>query len=133
MYGSVLSVDTWGNFITTATSRFAIDPSTPKIVFFTDSTTTIAKWDRLHIPDGNLKNLCSKWRRLNGWVSTVAHTIHWPMVVKYLPGENISLPHMLSHMGHLLQSRIELDADLPLTIHPIQVYAQVFPAAVVSY
>ena len=36
-------------------------------------------------------------------------------------------------MGHLLQSRIELDADLPLTIHPIQVYAQVFPAAVVSY
>ena len=133
MYGSVLSVDTWGNFITTATSRFAIDSSKPKIVFFTDSTTTIAKWTKLHVPDGNLKNLCSKWRRFNNWVCIVAHTIHWPLVVKYIPGERISLTHMLSHMGHLIQSRIELEADLPMMIHPIQIYAQAFPVAVVSY
>jgi len=133
MYGSVLSVNTWGNFITTATSRFVNDPSKPKIVFLTDSTTTISRWNKLHVPDGNLKNLCAKWRRFNNWVCIVANTIHWPLVVKYMPGENISLTHMLSHMGHLIQSRMELEADLPLMIHPLQIYAQVFPAAVVSY
>ena len=65
-YGAPFAVDTWGNYITTATSQF---PKTgdKKIVFFTDNKTSIAKWQTLHVPDGPLSNLCAKHRRLLHW------------------------------------------------------------------
>jgi hypothetical protein len=55
------------------------------------------------------------------------------MVVKYMPGEIISITHMMSHMAHLVQARIEMDAVLPKMMYPLRLSSQMFPAHVSSY
>ena len=135
--GIVQTVKSWGNYITTATSQYPKDPLglTAKIVAFSDSTTSIAKWLTIHIPEGSLSCLNAKKRRFNDWATITAHTIFWPMTIKFMPGTNISLPHMLTHMADMLQSRQNLESQLPKMQYPIQIISTLymFPARLVSY
>jgi hypothetical protein len=120
LWGQVLGVDTWGNYVTTATTSFPKNDETTKVTFFTDSTTALAKWQTLHLPEGPLSNACSKLRRILHWCDITSETQHWLMVVKYMPGEIISITHMMSHMAHLVQARIEMDPVLPKMMYPLR-------------
>jgi len=40
---------------------------------------------------------------------------------------------MMSHMAHLVQARIEMDAVLPKLMYPLRLSSQMFPAHVSSY
>ena len=61
------------------------------------------------------------------------------MHVGFIPGTNISLPHMMTHMADMIQSRIEMDSVLPKMMHPLQIIsarlgpALMYPARLVSY
>ena len=141
MYASIKAVGTWGNYLTTATSKYPRDPSgaTAKILFLSDSTTTIAKWVTIEIPAGKLDCLCAKKRRFNHWSALVAHCKYLPMHVGFIPGTNISLPHMMTHMADMIESRIALDSALPKMMYPLQLTsarlgpALMYPARLVSY
>ncbi len=85
---TVKGVQTWGNFMTTATSIYPRDPTglTVKILFLSDSTTTIAKWVTIHVPEGKLDCLCAKARLFNNWAAMVSHCQYLPMHVGFIPG-----------------------------------------------
>ena len=132
---TVKGVQTWGNFMTTATSIYPRDPTglTAKILFLTDSTTTVAKWVIIHVPEGKLECLCAKARRFNNWAAIVSHCQYLPMHVGFIPGTNISLPHMMTHMADMIRSRIDLAPELPKMMYNMQIISTMFPARVVSY
>ena len=111
----VQTVKTWSSYITTATSQYPKDPLglTAKIVAFSDSTTSIAKWLTIHVPEGQLSCINAKKRRFNDWATITAHTTFWPMTMKFMPGTNISLPHMMTHMAGMLDSRLASAPQLP--------------------
>jgi hypothetical protein len=51
LWGKVLGVNTWGNYITTVTASFPKNDETAKVACFTDSTTARAKWRTLSYKD----------------------------------------------------------------------------------
>ena len=136
-YAIVTAVKTWGNYLTTATSSYPKDPLglNAKIVAFSDSTTSIAKWLTIHVPEGPVPCSHAKKRRFNEWATSTAHTDFWPMTIKFMPGTNISIAHMMTHMADMLESRIALAPQLPKMQYPIQIISTMymFPARLVSY
>ena len=140
-YAAVIAVETWGNYMTTATSQYPKDPDDKKakILFLSDSKTAIAKWVTIHVPEGKLDCLCAKRRRFNNWAAMVSHCQYLPMHVEFIPGTNISLPHMMTHMADMIQARIEMDSVLPKMMYPLQIISTrlvpvlMHPARLVSY
>ena len=140
-YAAVIAVETWGNYMTTATSQYPKDPDDKKakILFLSDSKTAIAKWVTIHVPEGKLDCLCAKKRRFNNWAAIVSHCQYLPMHVEFIPGTNISLPHMMTHMADMIQARIEMDSVLPKMMYPLQIISTrlvpvlMHPARLVSY
>ena len=61
------------------------------------------------------------------------------MHVGFIPGTNISLPHMMTHLADMIQSRIAMDTALPKMMYPLQIIsarlvsALLYPARLVSY
>ena len=128
LLGIVEAVIRWGNFISIALSSFSPDPlgETAKLLFLSDSTTGISQWLSLHIPEGIMDHLSAKARRFYSWADKVAGTQYWPMSIRHIPGTEISLPHMLSHLGDQLRDRHH-------TFQTVGVSMSVLPIAIHSF
>ena len=107
LLGLVRMVENHGSYITTATARFPTDGPNfkAKIGFLSDSTTAIGRWKKLTIPIGDIAHLSAKSRRFFSWADICAGTEHWSFCISHLSGDNISLPHMLSHLGNLAKTK----------------------------
>ena len=107
LLGMVRMVEKHGSYITTATARFpTAGPNfKAKIGFLSDSTTAIGRWKKLTIPIGDIEHLSAKSRRFFSWADICAGTKYWPFCISHLSGDNISLPHMLSHLGNLAKTK----------------------------
>ena len=107
LLGMVRMVEKHGSYITTATARFpTAGPNfKAKIGFLSDSTTAIGRWKKLTIPIGDIEHLSAKSRRFFSWSDICAGTKYWPFCISHLSGDNISLPHMLSHLGNLAKTK----------------------------
>ena len=81
-----------------------------KIGFMSDSTTAIGRWKSLTLPVGAVDFLSAKARRFYSWADKVAGTIYWPFCISDMSGDDISLPHMMTHLGDLAKARQEEDA-----------------------
>ena len=95
------------SYITTATAKFPTSGPDfkAKIGFLSDSTTDIGRWKALTIPIGDIEHLSAKSRRFFSWSDICAGTHYWPFTINHLSGDNISLPHMLSHLGNLARTK----------------------------
>ena len=107
LLGIVEAVIRWGSFISIALSLFPPDPlgKSAKLLFLSDSTTGISQWLSLRIPEDWIDHLSAKARRFYSWADKVAGTQYWPMSVRHIPGTDICLPHVLSHLGDQLRDR----------------------------
>jgi len=127
LLGIVEAVLRWGSFISIALSSFSPDPlgETAKLLFLSDSTTGISQWKSLHIPDGIMDHLSAKARRFYSWADKVAGTQYWPMAIRHIPGTDICLPHMLSHLGDQLRDRHHAlkTVGVSLNVMPIAIHS----------
>ena len=110
LYGMVRVVTTYGGIITVATAQYPPGSGKPsKIGFWCDSTTAIGQMPSLSLPIGTIDHLSAKARRFFSWADKVAGTRYWSYVLLHFPGDSISLPHMMTHMGDMaLQRRDEM-------------------------
>ena len=104
---AVRMVQKHGSYITTATAKFPTSGPNfkAKIGFLSDSTTAIGRWKALTIPIGDIEHLSAKSRRFFSWADICAGTRYWPFTINHLSGNDISLPHMLSHLGNLAKTK----------------------------
>jgi site-specific DNA-cytosine methylase len=106
LFAMVRVVEVWGKLITTATTMYPPTPTGPcKIAFRSDSTTAISQFGQLTLPDSIREHLSAKANRFYSWAEKVSHTVYWPMAIMHLPGDQISLPHVMSHMGDAIKQR----------------------------
>lgn len=107
LYGLKRGVEKFGTFITTATAGFPTsgEKFKAKIGFLSDSTTAIGQWKSLTLPIGQIDFLSAKARRFYSWADECAGTIYWPLSISHMSGDDISLPHMLTHLGDLAKQR----------------------------
>ena len=107
LFGMKRTVEKHGKFITTATANFPTSGPQfkAKIGFLSDSTTAIGQWKSLTLPVGVIDFLSAKARRFYSWADICAGTKYWPFCIDHLSGDNISLPHMLTHLGDLAKNR----------------------------
>ena len=105
LYGmGPLTCKYFGSFITAATANYP-PGGVSKIGLWSDATTAISQWSSLHVPEGMTDHLSAKARRFNNWADKTAGTIYWNADLKHLPGDQISLPHMMTHISDLLKDR----------------------------
>jgi len=106
LFAMVRVVEVWGKLITTATRMYPPTQAGPcKIAFRSDSTTAISQFGQLTLPDNIREHLSAKANRFYSWAEKVSHTVYWPMAIMHLPGDQISLPHVMSHMGDAIKQR----------------------------
>ena len=109
LFGMCRTVTKHGKYITTATARFTCTGPEAKakigFIKFSDSTTAIGRWKSLTLPIGQIDFLSAKARRFHSWADDVAGTLYWPFCIQHMSGDNISLPHMLPHLGNLENKR----------------------------
>ena len=106
LYAMVLGVKWYGSFITTATANFP-SSGTPKIAFWSDSTTALSQWTSLTLPASTTDFLSAKARRFHAWADEVSYTKYWPLFIRHIPGETNDLAHVMSHLGDQLHTRAE--------------------------
>ena len=126
LYGMVLVVKYYGSLITAATRHFPPSGPVSKIAFWCDSTTALGQMAVLNIPAGVVDYLSAKSRRFYSWADKVAYTRYWSLHLLHFPGDSISLPHMMTHMGDLAACR---HAEIVAAAAP----AIVAPMSVISY
>ena len=107
LFGMVRTVEKHGKFITTATAKYPTSGPNfkAKVGFLSDSTTAIGRWKSLTLPIGVIDFLSAKARRFYSWADICAGTKYWPFCISHLSGDDISLPHMLTHLGDLAKER----------------------------
>ena len=107
LLGMCRTVTKHGKYITTATARFPTEGKAfkAKIGFISDSTTAIGRWKSLTLPIGVVDYLSAKARRFYSWADDVAGTKYWPFPIQHMSGDDMSLPHMLTHLGNLAKQR----------------------------
>jgi hypothetical protein len=135
LYGIVRVVCIYGGLITAATAPYPPGEGNPsKIGFWCDSTTAIGQMPSLTLPVGTVDHLSAKARRFYSWSDKVAGTKHWSYILKHFPGDSISLPHMMTHMGDMcLQRRDEMrSAQAAFIVFPMTLSAQPPPLVMMS-
>ena len=125
LYGIVRVVTNFGNLITSATLRYPPSQPISKIGIWTDSNTAIGQWKSMSLPADTIDHLSAKARRFYSWADKCSGTIHWNLDLRHFPGENISLPHMLSHLGDMARERhAALDAaSVSRTVAPAALHS----------
>ena len=124
---AVRMVQKHGSYITIATAKFPTSGPDfkAKIGFLSDSTTAIGRWKALTIPIGDIGHLSAKSRRFFSWSDICAGTRYWHFTINHLSGNDISLPHMLSHLGNLAKTKArELKAvGMERTVAPMFIHS----------
>ena len=105
LFGLVTIVNKFGPLITAATAEYPPSANVSKIGIWGDSTTAIGQWKTMHLPVGTVDHLSAKARRFYSWADKTAGTIHWSLDLRHFPGDSISLPHMMTHMGDMAKAR----------------------------
>ena len=72
-----------------------------------------------------MDHLSAKARRFYSWADKVAGTQYWPMSIRHIPGTDICLPHMLSHLGDQLRDRHHAfkAVGVSLSVMPIAIHS----------
>ena len=126
LYGLVLVVKYFGSLITAATMHYPPGPDqVSKIGIWGDSTTAIGQWKSMTLPVGIVDHLSAKSRRFFSWADKVAGTIYWSLDLRHFPGDSISIPHMMTHMGDMARQRHAdlAQANVSMIIAPTAIHS----------
>ena len=127
--GMFLAVDKWRKIIAKAAARFKPVQAGGccKVVLMMDNTTATSKWMSLGVPTA-LDHTSAKGQKYATMADEMAFLTALPVESRWIPGECLSFPDMLSRIEQMMKEATALRKAAPKMAAPLSVHAY-YPAA----
>ena len=121
--GMYLAVDRWRKIIAKAASRFKpVDAGgNIKVVLMMDNTTATSKWMSLGVPI-SLDHTSAKGQKYACMADEMAFLNALPVEARWIPGECLSFPDMLSRIEQMMKEATALRKATPKMAAPLSVH-----------